>query len=123
MSEPTDNLDAGLEVKDTKAVDMGDIPTKDGETGSVEVPYPALKDYFNVDEVTDGQRDKFKVIWDHFSEESDSVGDLMYKMRQLENRLGSPAIGESRLTKMYNYAKISSQIKDDEKRRDSLLRK
>lgn len=119
----SDDLSADLEVTEDKTLDLGTVAPKDGISGSIDVPYPALKDYFNVDDVTDAQRDKFKVIWDHFSDEATSVGDLMYKLRQLENRLGGPAIGESRLTKLYSYVKISAQIKDDEKRRDSLLRK
>jgi hypothetical protein len=117
----SDNLDSKLEITENDA--PADTPVKDGVKGTIEVPYPALKDYFNVDEVTDGQKDKFEVIWKYFGDEADGVGDLLYKMRQLENRLGSPAIGESRLTKMYNYVKISAQIKDAEKQRDSLLRK
>jgi hypothetical protein len=117
-----DDLSSDLQVSETPQ-DGYSLPTKDGVSANISVPYPALKDYFNVESVTDAQKAKFEVIWNHFSDEADSVGDLMYKLRQLENRLGSPAIGESRLTRLYSYVKISAQIKDSEKQRDSLLRK
>lgn len=117
-----DDLNADIQVTENPVV-PSDTPVKDGVSGNVTVPYPALKDYFGVDDVSDAQKAKFETIWKHFSDEADSVGDLMYKLRQLENRLGSPAIGESRLTRIYSYVKISAQIKDAEKQRDSLLRK
>ena len=117
----SDNLNADLTVEET--ADTQDTPIKDGVTGKVEIPYPALKDYFNVDDVTDAQRVKFETIWNYFADEAKGVGDLLYKLRQLENRLGSPAIGESRLSKLHGYVKISAQIKDAELHRDSLLRK
>ncbi len=117
----SDDLNSDIQVTEVK--DMSTVAPKDAVSVKVDVPYPALKDYFNVEDVTDAQRAKFEVIWKHFSDEADSVGDLMYKLRQLENRLGSPAIGESRLTRLHSYVKISAQIKDSEKQRDSLLRK
>lgn len=118
----SDELDAKLEVTENEVDDILDQPVEAGIKPTT-TEYPQLKDYFNLESPSDAQKEKFAEIWEYFGEESKSIGDLMYKMRNLENRLGSPAIGESRLQKMYNYIKISKDIKDDEKRRDALLRR
>ena len=119
----SDDLSQDLKVTEVdEPQDIMDQPT-DAGIQSPKVDFPQLKDYFNIESPTDAQKVKFAEIWEYFGEESKTIGDLMYKMRQLENRLGSPAIGETRMQKMYNYIKISKNIKDDEKRRDALLRR
>lgn len=117
----SDDLSADLKVTEVE----GDVMDQPPEAGirPTTTEYPQLKDYFNVDSPSDAQKEKFAEIWEFFSEDSKTIGDLMYKMRQLENRLGSPALGETRMQKMYNYIKISRSIKDDEQRRDALLRR
>lgn len=117
----TDNLDAPLEVTESAIEEMANKPVEDGRVG-IKIDYPQLIDYFNLESPTDAQKDKIATIFEYFADEADSLGDLMYKMRILESRLGSPALGESRLQKMYNYIKITNNIKDQEQQRDALLR-
>lgn len=118
----TDNLDAPLEVTESSAIEeMANKPVEDGRLG-IKIDYPQLTDYFNLDTTTDAQREKIATIFDYFADESKTIGDLLYNMRILESRLGSPALGESRLQKMYNYIKITKSIKDQEKQRDALMR-
>lgn len=117
----SDDLNADLEVVETPAEEQNSEQTPELVKPTA-ADYPEIKDYFNLESPTDAQKEKFGAIWEYFAEESKSVGDLMFKMRNLENRLGSPEIGESRLQKMYNYIRISADIKDKELRRDALLR-
>jgi hypothetical protein len=122
MSDTNDNLNADLEVKETSAIEeIADKPVEDGRIG-IKIDYPQLIDYFNVDSPTNAQREKMATIFDYFADESKTIGELLYNMRILESRLGSPALGESRLQKMYNYIRITSDIKDKEKQRDALMR-
>lgn len=117
----TDNLDAPLEATESAIEEMADQPVEDGRA-QIKIDYPQLTEYFNVESPSDAQKDKIATIFEYFADEANSLGDLMYKMRILESRLGSPAIGESRLQKMYNYVRITNDIKDKEKQRDSLMR-
>lgn len=118
----TDNLDAPLEVTESSAVEeMANRPVEDGRVG-IKIDYPQLIDYFNLESPTDAQREKLRDIFDYFANETKTIGELLYNMRILESRLGSPALGESRLQKMYNYIKITNNIKDQEQQRDALLR-
>jgi hypothetical protein len=48
--------------------------------------------------------------------------EVLAKVRNLENRLGIPGLGERRLDKVYRYVKLQSQISQLEKRRDGELR-
>lgn len=117
----TDNLDAPLEVSESAIEEMANAPVEDGRA-QIKIDYPQLTEYFNVESATDAQKEKMATIFDYFAEESKNLGDLMYKMRILESRLGSPAVGESRLQKMYNYVRITKDIKDKEQQRDALMR-
>jgi len=117
----TDNLDAPLKVDESAIEERVDQPVDHVRAG-IKIDYPQLTEYFNVESATDAQKDKIATIFDYFADESKSIGDLLYKMRILESRLGSPLVGESRLQKMYNYVRITNDIKDKEKQRDSLMR-
>ena len=49
-----------------------------------------------------------------------SDGDVLMYLRDLDRRMGTPKIGESRLGRAYNYAKITNRIKDLDKQRTAL---
>lgn len=87
-----------------------------------EVASPILKDYFNMDNVSDRSASRFKDIVAYFGDKPEGAGEMMYMLRQLENRLGQPRVGESRLDVVHRYVKITNGINDSEKERDSLLR-
>lgn len=44
--------------------------------------------------------------------------ELLYAINQIENRIGTPKIGTSRLQHVYNYVALNSQIKNLERERD-----
>lgn len=47
--------------------------------------------------------------------------DRLVTLRGIENRLGVPRIGETRLGKLYSYVKMTNQIQSIESARDTLL--
>lgn len=116
----SDELDQPLQVEEVVAEE----PAKEVAKGSIttEVANPALKDYFNMDQIGDATSRKFEDILAYFGDKPEGVGEMLYMIRQLENRLGEPRVGESRLDKVHRYIKITSQIKDAEAERDSLMR-
>ena len=76
-----------------------------------EVIHPEFYRFFNVNPVGDDQSSLLKTIskW-ALGEEDKSVGNALRKIRSLETKLGVPNAGETRLSKIYNYIRISSQV-------------
>lgn len=49
-----------------------------------------------------------------------TLGDSLQQLRLLENRLGSPALGERRYSKMLNWIRINNNIDELRKRQEAL---
>lgn len=54
-------------------------------------------------------------------EDTKDVGDALWKIRKMETKLGIPANGETRYTKMYNYIKMAKITQSLEKERNMQL--
>lgn len=89
---------------------------------TAEIAHPALKEYFNVDRPSDADVRKFDDIIQYFGDRPESLGEMMYMLRQLENRLGQPVVGQTRLNKLHAYIKVTNTIDSAEAERDSMLR-
>ena len=87
------------------------------------VPVDVIR-MFNVEIGTVHQKDieKLKDIcsWADSKCEEKTIGNIMQKISTLERQLGSPALSEKRWDKIWNWVKISKQIDDLDKRRESL---
>ncbi|RLC35879.1 hypothetical protein DRH27_06135 [Candidatus Falkowbacteria bacterium] len=116
-----DDLSQDLEVTEVAPEDAPKKPAK-GTIATDEVANPALKDYFNMDNVSDTTGRKFGDILEYFGDKPEGVGEMMYMLRQLENRLESPRIGENRLDVVHRYIKVKNEMSDREKELDSFLR-
>lgn len=55
---------------------------------------------------------RLQVIVDFFKEDGKDLmqADLLAKLRNLENRLGIPGLGEKRVDKIYRYIKLQNQM-------------
>jgi hypothetical protein len=80
--------------------------------------YLPLEKMLGLDDAKPQERQQVKEVWDHFK--SDTTADKLYQIRSLENKLGVPRLGESRLGKIYNYVKMTQQIKELEDQRNAL---
>jgi hypothetical protein len=56
-----------------------------------------------------------KFISDYFYKEGMTDAELMYAIKSVENRLGTLKMGETRLGKIYEYARIRKDIESNEK--------
>lgn len=56
-----------------------------------------------------------KFIRDYFYKDGMTDADLMYAIKSVENRLGALKMGETRLGKIYEYARIRKDIETNEK--------
>lgn len=55
--------------------------------------------------------------------EEPTIGNILQRINSIENQLGSPALGDKRWDKIWNWVKISRQMDDLDKRREALRRK
>ena len=117
MSDPLIQEDptADIEIPEDK-ITMGKAETMS------EVDYPHLKGFFDIDNPTTEQKNDLKIIWDYLAKESDNVGDALYKLRQIENKLAQPHLGQNRLSHLTDYIKVLRDIEDLGKQRDSFQR-
>ena len=56
-----------------------------------------------------------KFIRDYFYKEGMTDAELMYAIKSVENRLGALKMGETRLGKIYEYARIRKDIESNER--------
>jgi hypothetical protein len=63
---------------------------------------------------TDGSS-QAKFIRDYFYKDGMTDADLMYAIKSVENRLGALKMGETRMSKIYEYARIRKDIETNEK--------
>lgn len=68
---------------------------------------------------------KLKVIvdWAKSEVKDGTEGDLLLKIRDLRNHLGSPDGFQKQYDKLYNYCKMTMQMREIEKKRDALSRR
>lgn len=75
------------------------------------VSHLAIKDRFNIDNPTQQEEKKLAEIWAYASRiaESEDINDIIWEVIHLEGVLGAPRLGESRLDRLYRYAKLRKQ--------------
>lgn len=101
--------------------DIAVTPKTPDSSGSVGVNNPVpvqLQSYFHISNPSPEEQEQIKTVWDFF-DGKDEV-ERLYQVKQLENRLGQPNIGETRFSKVYEYVKLTNQIKQIEKLRDAV---
>lgn len=67
-------------------------------------------DYFNVKH-SDKDNEQFKTVV-NWAKKGKSLGDALLTLSRLETRLGVPSGGESRLNKIYNYVRTTSNLEN-----------
>lgn len=74
--------------------------------------------------LNDTDKTSLRAIYDFVRGDSKEMTEmeLLHQVRQLENRLGFPNLGERRIDKIYRYVKLQSQIENLTKSRDRELR-
>lgn len=67
--------------------------------------------YFNLNPSADSGNPQLKTISDWAVKDSKTVSESLRKIRTLEHKVGQPALGETRLSKLYNWVRMTSMIK------------
>jgi len=75
------------------------------------VEHLVIADHFNIDTPTKQENNKLMTLWEHAKgvSESKENQDVIWQIISLERTLGAPRLGESRLDRLYRYAKLKKQ--------------
>ena len=55
-----------------------------------------------------------------WTNDKETIGDKLQKLRQLENKLGVPRGGESRIERLYRWISLANKMEDLRQRQDAL---
>lgn len=83
--------------------------------------HPEMYKYFNANPVNTDEKIKLVNAW-AFSE-AGSLGEALQKVRKLEIRLGAPALDETRVSKLYNWIRMTDHINKTTNLMDTEVRK
>lgn len=83
-------------------------PTTRAATG---VEHMAIAERFNITTPTKEESEKLSSIWSYVKQQGEerSIPDIVWDVISLEQKIGSPKIGESRLDKLYRYVNLRVQ--------------
>ena len=72
----------------------------------------------------DTQKEKLRDLsnWVSADLQEKSIGNIMSKIKEIDNKLGATPIGSSRLNRIWNHLKISQRINDLHKQQRALER-
>lgn len=88
------------------------------------IPMDIFK-FMNVDffEASDKHQEELRDIYEYVKQKSNGQpGDIIQKIEELQNRLGEPSIGTSRLAQLSNYVRINKNISDMMKQKRAMER-
>lgn len=108
-------LDAPLEVTEVAADAPVEAETRVDDRDMV----ASVKSFFRIIEPTSEETEQLKAIQAYLRGKSDV--EALTAIRHIENRLGMPRIGETRLGRVYDYIKAMRMVEEAEDYRDSLL--
>ena len=101
--------DEGVEVR----------PTQPQEDTSLNELIP-LQGFLGVEEPGSRQRTQMKTIWDYFGKDAQGIGDALHRIKSTELKMTPPRLGESRLSKLYNYVQLKNQTANLEAQLEAL---
>ena len=104
-----------LEPRETKEV--VDAPAQSEHVGSsTDTLDLKLSGYFNIPYPTGSEKQILAEMKQIFGGGDET--EVLWNIKNVENRVGNPPVGTSRLQHVYNFAKLNSQIGELEKQRD-----
>lgn len=95
--------------------DDGVSVTVSSASAPVQIESIKVANMLGIPEADKDQIIQAKFVSDYFYKEGMTDADLMYAIKSVENRLGALKLGESRLSKVYEYARIRKDIETNQK--------
>jgi hypothetical protein len=84
-----------------------------------------LKDFFEIDRVGYLEDEKLAYIWEYLREKYPKapLQEYLHQLRMIENKVGQPRIGQSRLSLVHDYLRAQKMVEDAERWRDGIINK
>lgn len=97
-----------IEVEDVGSPTQPSLPTHQDIDPTEHL---AIAHRFNIQLPTKEESSKLKTIWDYVKQQGDErpIGDIVWEVINMEQKLGAPSLGETRLDKLYRYVKLRVQ--------------
>ena len=100
--------------------DNVEVSTKQADTASPSIESVRIANMLGVSEMDNSQSDQANFVKDYFYKDGMTDVELLYAVKSVENRLGVLKMGETRLSKIYEYARIRKDIETNQKLLDQL---
>ena len=78
--------------------------------------------YFNINPLTDKGNEQLKTVNGWAFEDGRKLPDALMRMRSLELKLGAPALGETKMSKMFNWVRMNNLVGSAESKRDNAIK-
>lgn len=104
-------------IEPTAPKEPQDLPTGSINNGFDPVEYK-IESYFRLQNLDTKDKEMVRELKSMFGGDEVDIVDLLWGIKNVENRIGTPQIGISRLQHVYNFAKLNHQIQSLEKERD-----
>lgn len=79
-----------------------------------------LKNFLDIDHPSTEDSSRLDWIYKFFQDQNThSVTDMFLNIRHIESKLGMAPVGETRLSRLYNYLKLTKQLSELEQLRNS----
>lgn len=99
------------------------------ESATQELPhihdeYAPLRNYFDIHDPSDTTVGKFKTIYEYLRSGKNEYSefDLVRDIKDVQFKLGSTPVGQSRLDQLYAYAKLASQARQIDEEIKGMMR-
>ena len=86
-------------------------PVTQTERSADHIEHLAIANRFNISTPTKEENEKLQTIWSYVKQQGDErpMSDIIWEVISLEQTLGAPKLGETRLDKLYRYVKLRVQ--------------
>lgn len=84
-----------------------------------------LKSFFEIDSMGFEEGEKLRTIWGYLSEKFPKalLQERLHQLRKMEQKMGQPKLGQSRLGRLHDYIHAQKMVEDAERWRDGVMGK
>lgn len=125
VTTPPPKPDAKVKNPKVKTEPSDLLPSDTGAVQHTETHH-ALKNFFEImDEPGHEENIRLERVWEYLQEKypNQSLNEYKYQLRRLEDKIGVPRIGETRLGKLHQYIQAQKHVEEALRWRKSIARK
>lgn len=98
-------------IEPVEQKEIPDTPTPDTNLLPSESPmFASIQGLFGIQSPSSQEKDMLNTIYEALRTDDNTEASMLWKIKQVESRIGLPPIGVSRLTHLFNYIRMSSHL-------------